>query len=75
MAHFRGTIKGTGENTASHCGSKESGLKASINGWTTGGDITIIHNPVTKKDVVTVERTGGSNDGVEELIAQWEEDA
>ena len=73
MAHFRGTITGNGE--VSKCGTKADGIKASINGWTTGVDITIIHNPVTGKDVVTVERTGGSNAGVEELIAQWEEDA
>lgn len=69
MAQFRAVIQGQ-RGHASRLGSKNSGISASVNGWTAGVDVVAVH--VAGKDVFRVYRTGGSGhaDG-RELVAEF----
>jgi hypothetical protein len=60
MAHFYGIIHGN-RGEASRCGTKTSGLFASINSWGIGCDVVIEYDPVRRLDVVTVWKTNGSS--------------
>ena len=60
MARFRGTLHGQGSQV-SQLGSPKSGLVATINGWNVGIEVNAIYDPTTKKDVIGVWVTGGSN--------------
>lgn len=58
MAHFRAVIKGQ-RGEASRLGSKTSGLKAVVNGWTVGCMVEARREG--DKDVFRVYKTNGSN--------------
>lgn len=60
MANFRATIKGT-RGQASRLGSKNSGIKAHVNGWDVGIDVCASVN-TDGQDEFRVYLTGGSND-------------
>ena len=76
MAHFRGTVVGSGD-AISRLGSKSSGLDVEANGWTTGVTIHLYHDEKKGIDYVRVWRTDGSYGDREkpQLIAEWEEKA
>lgn len=61
MAHFRATIKGA-RGESSRCGTKNSGIHASVNGWHIGCDVDITHEK--RRDVVEVRLTNGSSGGM-----------
>ena len=58
MAQFRAVIQGQ-RGAASRLGSKNSGIDARINGWTTGVRVEADHE--NGKDVFRVFRTAGSS--------------
>ena len=58
MAQFRATIKGT-RGEASRLGSKNSGIRADVNGWNSG--IKVLGYEYQGQDVFEVWKTGGSN--------------
>ena len=70
MAHFRATIKGS-RGLASRLGTKQSGMRATVNGWNVG--VTIIAKHLHGKDFICVYRTGGSNNDDGERIAVLED--
>ncbi|MCP4573363.1 MAG: hypothetical protein GY838_13490 [bacterium] len=57
MAQFRGEVHGS-RGTASRLGNKATGLTATANGWTVGGQVTMRHS--NGEDVVDVWLTSGS---------------
>lgn len=61
MAHFWGSIQGN-RGEASRCGSKSSGLRTRINGWSLGIAATIYHETLGDNpgDRVSVTLTSGS---------------
>jgi hypothetical protein len=63
MAHFYGSMTGN-RGTANRCGTKNSGLDAHIRGWDIGIRVNLRH--INGKDVVTVYKTGGSNNPVDQ---------
>lgn len=63
MAHFIARIKGT-RGEASRLGTKNSGIRASAQGWDIGARIEIHHGAslgANGADIVNVYITGGSN--------------
>ncbi len=60
MAHFIGTIKGN-KGEASRLGSKDSGMRAVVNGWNFGCEVIISHNKETDKNEINIWTTSGSN--------------
>lgn len=71
MAHFYGTVQGN-RGAASRCGSKNSGMTVTANGWDVGAVIEIDH--INGRDVVKVYKTSGSNGyGGRQLVAEFEE--
>ena len=67
MAHFRNTVQGN-RGEASRLGTKDSGMKASIDGWDVGVDVTIRYNGKTGLDEIHVYKTNGSNGYKRELV-------
>ena len=61
MAQFRATIQGC-RGEASRLGGKESGIRASVNGWRGGVSVEAIVNP-NGNDEFRVYATGGSGYG------------
>jgi len=60
MSHLIGYL--TGKNkTVSRTGTKSSGISASVQGWTIGGQVRIWHNEHSGKDVLCVDLYKGSN--------------
>ena len=70
MAHFRATIEGN-RGMASRCGTKNSGIQATINGWNIGCTVNIHYDHRRNKDVVTVFKSGGSNSSWLRQIAKY----
>lgn len=60
MAHFYSTIQGS-RGSASRCGTKNSGLTATANGWDIGSEAWLHHNHTLDRDEVTLYVTTGSN--------------
>ena len=71
MGQFYAEIQGN-RGSATRMGSKSSGMWAHIRGWSTGVKIYISH--VNGQDVISIEKTGGSNRPYGELIATIHED-
>lgn len=67
MAHFRAVIQGQ-RGPASRLGSKHSGLKAIVNGWTVGCSVEATHEG--DKDVFRIYKTNGSNGTGHVLITE-----
>ena len=61
MSYFYGSLEGQGRTTATRRGNKKTGIECHVRGWNHGVRVVILHNEHTGKDVVLVERTGGSN--------------
>lgn len=59
MAHFIGTVQGSG-GEASRMGTKRSGLTTDACGWHVGAKVDLRHDEATGEDIVTVYLTGGS---------------
>lgn len=69
MAQFRSIIRGQ-RGEASRLGSKQSGMRADVNGWHTGATVKIDH--VDGRDRVQVFRTSGSGQGQSTiLVVEW----
>ena len=60
MAHFYGTTQGH-RGEATRCGTKNSGLTATANGWDIGGEISVSYSTHLQTDIVTFYTTTGSN--------------
>lgn len=63
MARFYGDLTGKARTVATREGSEGSGVQGHLRGWGTGAKVSVgPHNAEGfDQDVVTVERTGGSN--------------
>ena len=59
MANFRGTVQGNREET-SRLGTKDSGMRATVNGWKSGIRIRAYFDRNTGTDVFEVYLTRGS---------------
>jgi len=59
VAHFRGTVQGN-KRKASRLGSKQSGLRATVNAWDSGVEVEAYHDE-EGKDCFRVYVTGGTN--------------
>lgn len=71
MAQFRATIQGQ-RGGSSRLGSKQSGMEATVNGWTAG--IRVLAEHVDGKDRFGVYRTNGSGYGdpqTPQILAQF----
>ena len=60
MAHFYADMKGVRGET-SRTGTKNSGISAHIRGWDVGCRVSLWHDRDRNEDVITVYKTGGSN--------------
>lgn len=60
MAQFIARIQGN-RGCVSRCGSKDSGISATLSGWNLGCDVRMIYNEEKECDELFVEITGGSN--------------
>jgi len=69
MAHFYITAKGSRGET-SRCGTKNSGMTAHARGWSKGVEVCLTYNSETGEDVITIYKTGGSNNLTRELVAE-----
>ena len=63
MAQFRGTLRGSRDNTISRLGGKSSGLETTCNGWYVGVKCVAHHNEKLGLDEIHIYRTGGSAGG------------
>ena len=73
MAQFRATVKGKGSE-ASRLGTKQSEIKASVNGWKLGVDVNGFMNHAGG-DVFEIVITGGSSgNGLRHVIGYVELD-
>lgn len=79
MSHYYARIKGT-RGEATRCGSKSSGIWGHICGWNVGARVEIyierftnIYGEQEERDVVRVFKTGGTNRGDGEIIAEFYE--
>ena len=70
MAHYYMSAKGNRKERTC-CGTKGSGISAHVRGWNIGARVEISH--VDGKDVVRVIRTGGSNGGTGDVLAEYSE--
>jgi len=59
VAHFRATIQGM-RGMASRLGSKETGIRATINGWDSGIDVECFYDKTEETDIFVVTLTSGS---------------
>jgi hypothetical protein len=60
MAQFRGALQGN-RGAVSRLGSKQTGLRASVRGWTAGVSVYAYHDEQTGEDVFKVREDGGSH--------------
>lgn len=60
MAHFYGEIQGN-RGEATRMGTKDSGFRGHIRGWSIGGSINCHHNKSKDRDEICIAATGGSN--------------
>ena len=67
MAHFYASMQGS-RGEATRVGTKSSGLTAHIRGWDIGARVELSHRD--GRDYVRIYRTGGSNGGSDQLIAE-----
>lgn len=73
MSHFYAEIQGN-RGAATRCGSKDSGIRGHIRGWSIGVEIFCYHDEDRNKDICKVFKTNGSNNlSRPELIAEFEE--
>ena len=68
MAHYRATIQGQ-RGEASRLGTKQSGIRAHVNGWDIGVYVSIQH--IQGHDVVYVSLTHGSHGGEDTHIGTY----
>ena len=73
MSHFYAEIQGH-RGQATRCGSKDSGIFGHIRGWNVGVRVDVDHDANEGQDIVTVRKTGGSNDRSGEVICYIYED-
>lgn len=74
MAQFYGEIQGFAKTHASRRRSKSSGLWSHIRGWNIGVEVNVKHDDKTGYDVISIYKTGGSNDSNrKELITEISE--
>lgn len=73
MAHFYAEIKGQRGPGASRLGNKKDGMTAHVRGWDVGVAVEI-HQNAAGRDVVTVYRTGGSNNPSKTRVAMFIDD-
>ena len=59
MSYFYGTVQGN-RGKSSRRGSKASGIIATANSWTIGGEVVVNYNENLKTDVVTFYISKGS---------------
>lgn len=72
MAQYYATVQGVRGSTATKTGTKDSGLRAHVRGWSTGARIMLSFDKAAGCDRVQVWRTAGSNSGAADvLIAEW----
>ena len=69
MAHFYASMQGS-RGGVTRVGTKSSGLTAHVRGWDIGARVELSHED--DRDVVRVYRTGGSNGGRSELVAEFD---
>lgn len=74
MAHFYGTLSGSGRTESTRCGHKSTGLTATANGWDIGGKIELHYNPITQQNEVSFYITSGSNKNSRKLFTITEEE-
>lgn len=73
MAHFIGYLQGN-RGQASRLGTKASGIYSKVSGWNIGAEIVIDYDENTKKDIVKIYKTGGSNGSIAgELLTTFTE--
>jgi len=72
MAHFYGEVQGN-HGEATRMGTEKSGFRAHIRGWNIGIRVRCEVNS-EGKDTIFVYKTGGSNGGNSELIAELVEE-
>lgn len=56
MSHFYSRIKGN-KGEATRCGTKQSGLDASVFGWDIGGAVSMRHDTPRNLDIVDIKVT------------------
>jgi len=61
MAHFYATAQGRGKKQVTQLGTKESGCRASVNGWDFGVSCHMAH--IGDSDMCEIWVTSGSNGG------------
>ena len=71
MARFYASIKGS-RGEATRMGSASSGISGHVRGWDVGARVEV--DDENGQDVVRVYRTGGSNGGSGELLAEFTKD-
>lgn len=69
MARYHAAVRGN-RGPASRCGSKHSGIKATVNGWDTGVEVEIHYE--NERDVVYIYRTLGTNGDGRTLVAKFD---
>ena len=60
MAHFYGTVQGH-RGEATRTGSKSSGMRATANSWSVGGEVKVHYDSALNVDVVSFYITRGSD--------------
>lgn len=71
MAHFIADIQGS-KGPTSRLGTKQSGIAATITGWSIGCNVSIHYDETLDEDVITITRTGGSNhSGTQGETIRW----
>jgi len=60
MAHFYGEIKGN-RGEATRMGTKDSGFRGHIRGWSIGGSVNCHYNNSKDRDEICIAVTNGSN--------------
>lgn len=54
MAHFYGTLKGKGKNIVTKCGTKNSGITITAQGWKGQIEVKIYHSKPSGEDMYSV---------------------
>jgi len=71
MAHFYATASGSAKTEATRCGTKNSGLYATANGWDIGGEIELKYDSNLDTDIVKLYTTTGSNGNRRKLVMSY----
>ena len=72
MARFRGTMEGVSGHEVSRLGGTNTGLRATVNGWTSGIEVRAACED--GEDIFRVYRTGGSHGSESRFIGELHED-